>query len=160
MRSCHATIGRARDELRMKAGVCRGERVAVGRGGRRSTRYNRAICQAIRFSPISLRFVRTQDISFQTVSKTQPRDFTPPYEGWRGELTYRVALDRGRYVDWALMLDVSQHDAVEQLLLTGTRVQRRHVERIDCCDSEIHRHLFRSTATRTIMMASVSLCVS
>ncbi|BBZ80036.1 hypothetical protein MANY_53730 [Mycolicibacterium anyangense] len=40
------------------------------------------------------------------------------------------------------MLDVSQHDAVEQLLLTGTRVQRRHVERIDCCDSEIHRHLF------------------
>jgi hypothetical protein len=65
----------------------------------------------------------------------------PPFEGWRGELIWSYATYHGRMVDWALMLYVVRADAPIELATKGPR-ERRQVERVDCCDSQIHRHLF------------------
>jgi hypothetical protein len=65
----------------------------------------------------------------------------PPFQGWRGELTWKYAMHRGVIVDWALMLDVFDTTAPVDLANDGPR-KRRHVERVDCCDSQIHRHIF------------------
>ncbi len=65
----------------------------------------------------------------------------PPFAGWRGELTWTYALYRGLVVDWALMLYVVRADAPIDVEAHGPR-ERRRVERVDCCDSQIHRHLF------------------
>jgi hypothetical protein len=63
------------------------------------------------------------------------------FQGWRGELTWTYALDHGLIVDWALMLDVLRVDAPLNVAEHGLR-ERRRVERVDSCDSQIHRHLF------------------
>ena len=65
----------------------------------------------------------------------------PPFQGWKGELIWAFAYDRGVMVDWALMLNVIDADAPINVAELGPR-QRRRVERVDCCDSQIHRHLF------------------
>jgi len=65
----------------------------------------------------------------------------PPFQGWKGELTWTFSYYRGIMVDWALMLDVIRSDAPIDVAVHGPR-ERRRVERVDCCDSQIHRHLF------------------
>jgi len=65
----------------------------------------------------------------------------PPFQRWKGELTWTFAYYRGVMVDWALMLDVIRADAPINVAEDGPR-ERRRVERVDCCDSQMHRHLF------------------
>jgi hypothetical protein len=65
----------------------------------------------------------------------------PPVAGYLGELIWKYALYRGRMVDWALMLFVIPAESPIELATKGPR-QRRQVERVDCCESEINRHVF------------------
>lgn len=65
----------------------------------------------------------------------------PPFEGWVAELRWKAAYYREHIVDWALMLDVIDADDPVNVAELGPR-DRRRVERVDCCDSQIHRHLF------------------
>lgn len=62
----------------------------------------------------------------------------PPMSGWIPELVYRVAIDQqtGLNVDWAIMTNAYR---VED----GAKGDRRRVERIDICESEVHYHRFR-----------------
>ena len=54
---------------------------------------------------------------------------------------YRFAIYRDLYVDWAIMLWATW-DNLQHLLSEGTPAERRRIERTDCCESQIHRHLF------------------
>lgn len=69
-------------------------------------------------------------------------ELLPAFHGWIGRLKWRFAIDRGIYVDWAIMLDVFREDEPNAMENDGIPRSLRHVERIDCCDSEIHRHIF------------------
>lgn len=61
-----------------------------------------------------------------------------PVDGWVPELVYRYAIHQqtGLNVDWAIMLYAYRSE-------DGARGDRRRVERIDICDSEVHTHRFR-----------------
>ncbi|MBE5471601.1 hypothetical protein E3G67_003551 [Mycobacteroides abscessus] len=59
-----------------------------------------------------------------------------PIGGWNFELVYRFAIFHGLNIDWAIMLNAVK-DA------DGLCAERRRVERIDICHSEVHRHTFR-----------------
>lgn len=61
-----------------------------------------------------------------------------PMDGWVPELVYRLAIDQrtGLNVDWAIMTYAFREE-------TGATGDRRRVERIDICESEVHLHRFR-----------------
>jgi hypothetical protein len=63
-----------------------------------------------------------------------------PIDGWTFELVYRYAIyvPEGLNVDWAIMTY-----AARRLPGEPSVVERRIVERIDCCHSELHIHSFR-----------------
>ena len=58
-----------------------------------------------------------------------------PIDGWLFELVYRYGIYRGLTVDWAIMLNA-------RAAADGPKAERRRVERIDICHSEVHRHSF------------------
>jgi hypothetical protein len=61
-------------------------------------------------------------------------------DGWTPELIFRYAIFKplSLNVDWAIMIDVYRVNEEGQ-------TQRRRVERIDICHSEIHVHRFRQS---------------
>jgi hypothetical protein len=59
-----------------------------------------------------------------------------PIDGWTFELVYRVAIDgHGLNVNWAITISA-------RVTADGPTAERRRVERIDICHSEVHRHRF------------------
>ncbi|OBF91044.1 hypothetical protein A5791_15790 [Mycobacterium sp. 852002-51163_SCH5372311] len=58
-----------------------------------------------------------------------------PIDGWIFELVFRFAIYRGLNVDWAIMINA-------RAAVDGAKAERRPVERIDICHSEVHCHTF------------------
>ncbi|MBB2990272.1 hypothetical protein FHR72_001740 [Mycolicibacterium iranicum] len=59
-------------------------------------------------------------------------------DGWVPELVFRLAIDHrtGLNIDWAIMTHAYRIE-------DGAKGDRRRVERIDICESEVHYHRFR-----------------
>jgi hypothetical protein len=62
-----------------------------------------------------------------------------PIDGWIFELVYRFGIYHGLNVDWAIMINA-------RAVADGLKAERRRVERIDICHSEVHSHSFKRSS--------------
>lgn len=77
----------------------------------------------------------------------------PPLDGWIFELVYRYAIYRGLNIDWAIMIWARRAE-------DGINAERRRVQRIDICHSEVHCHEFRCSSDPDDDLGERSLIVS